>query len=53
MTLPHLNVLWEEVVAVGAVIEDDLVEGGDGQLQHLTLVVAAIFVLTDNILANL
>lgn len=40
----HLNVLGEEIVAVGAVVKHDLVEGGRGELQHLAVVVAAVLV---------
>lgn len=44
----NLDVLWEEVVAVGAVVEHNLVEGGRGQLHHLAVVVTAVFVFTDH-----
>lgn len=43
-----LNVLWEQIVAVGAVVKHDLVEGGGAQFLHLAVVIAAIFVLTDH-----
>lgn len=42
----NLNVLWEEVVAVGPVVEHNLVEGGCGQFHYLAVVVTAIFVFT-------
>lgn len=44
----NLDVLREEVVAVGPVIEHHLIEGGCGQFHHLTVVVPAIFVFTDH-----
>lgn len=44
----NLDVLWEEVVAVGSVIKHDLVEGGYGQLRHIAVVVTAVFVFTDH-----
>lgn len=40
----HLDVLGEEIVAVGAVVKHDLIEGGRAELQHLAVVVAAILV---------
>lgn len=40
----HLDVLGEEIVAVGAVVKHDLVEGGRAKLQHLAVVVAAVLV---------
>lgn len=40
----HLDVLGEEIVAVGAVVKHDLVEGGRAELQHLAVVVAAVLV---------
>lgn len=49
----NLNVLWEEVVAVGAVVEHHLVEGCIGQLRHLAVVVAPVLVFTDHPLAHL
>lgn len=42
------NVLWEEVVAVGAVVEHHLVEGGCGQLHHLAVVVPGVSVFADH-----
>ena len=48
----NLDVLGEEVVAVGAVVEHHLVEGGVGQLLHLAVVVAAVPVLADHPLAR-
>lgn len=48
----NLNVLWEEIVAVGPVIEHNLVEGGWAQFHHLALVVTAIFIFTDYPLSN-
>lgn len=48
----NLDVLWEEVVAVGAVVEHNLVEGGCGQFHHLTVVVSAVFVFTDHPLSH-
>lgn len=47
-TFTDLNVLWEQIVAVGAVVKHDLVEGGGAQFLHLAVVIAAIFVLTDH-----
>lgn len=44
----NLNVLWEEVVAVGPIVKHNLVEGGCGQLHHLAVVVTAVFVFTDH-----
>ena len=46
------NVLGEEVVAEGAVVEVDLVERLLGKLHHVALIVAAIFVLADHLLAT-
>lgn len=46
------NVLREEIVAEGAVIKVDLVKRLFGKLDHITLVVTAIFVLTDDFLAH-
>lgn len=40
----HLDVLGEKIVAVGAVVKHDLVEGGRAELQHLAVVVAAVLV---------
>lgn len=48
----NLNILWEEVVAVGTVVEHNLVEGGRAQLHHFALVVATIFVFADDPLPN-
>ena len=50
--LIDLNVLWEQIVAVGAVVKDDLVEGGGAKLLHLAVVITAIFVFTDHPLPN-
>lgn len=50
--LIDLNVLWEQIVAVGAVIKDDLVEGGGAEFLHLAVVIAAVFVFTDHPLPN-
>lgn len=50
--LVDLNVLWEQIVAVGAVVEHDLVEGGGAEFLHLAVVIAAIFVFTDHPLSN-
>lgn len=50
--LIDLDVLWEQIVAVGAVVEDDLVEGGGGEFLHLAVVIAAVFVLADHPLPN-
>lgn len=50
--LIDLNVLWEEIVAVGAVVKDDLVEGGGAELLHLAVVITAVFVFTDHPLPN-
>lgn len=46
------DVLREEIVAEGAVVEVDLVEGFFGQLHHVALVVAAVLVLADHLLAH-
>lgn len=46
------DVFREEVVAEGAIIKVDLVEGLFRQLHHVTLVVAAILVFTDHPLAH-
>lgn len=51
-TVTYHDVLGEEIVAEGAVVEVDLVEGLFGQLNHITLVVAAILVLTDHLLSH-
>lgn len=40
----HLDILGEEIVAVGAVVKHDLVEGGRAELQHLAVVIAAVLV---------
>lgn len=48
----NLDVLWEEVVAVGPVVKHNLVERGCGQFHHLAVVVTAIFVFTDNPLSD-
>lgn len=50
--LIDLNVLWEEIVAVGAVVKDDLVEGGGTEFLYLAVVITAIFVFTDHPLTN-
>lgn len=50
--LIDLDVLWEQIVAVGAVVEDDLVEGGGGEFLHLAVVIAAVFMLADHPLPN-
>lgn len=47
-----LNVLWEQIVAVGAVVKDDLVEGGGAEFLHLAVVITAVFVFTDHPLPN-
>lgn len=47
-----LDVLGEEIVAVGPVVEHDLVEGGWAQFQHLAVVVTPVFVLADDPLPN-
>lgn len=44
----NLDVLRKEVVAVGTVVEHNLVEGGCAQLHHLALVVATVFVFADD-----
>lgn len=49
---PHHDVLWEKVVAEGAVVEVDLVEGLLGQLDHVALVVAPVLVLADDLLPH-
>lgn len=46
------DVFWKEIVAEGAVVKVDLVEGLFGQLHHVTLVVAAVFVLADHLLSD-
>lgn len=46
------DVFWKEIVTEGAVVEVDLVEGLFGQLHHVTLVVAAVFVLADHLLSH-
>lgn len=43
-----LDVLWEQIVAVGAVVKHDLVEGGGAQFLHLAVVIAPVLVLTDH-----
>lgn len=48
----HLDVLREEIVAVGAVVKHDLVEGGRAELQHLAVVVAAVLVFAYDPLTN-
>lgn len=48
----YLDVLWEEVVAVWSVVEHNLIEGGCSQFYHVTVVVTAIFVFTDHLLAH-
>lgn len=48
----NLNVLWEEVVAVGPVVKHNLIEGGGGLFNHLAVVVTAIFVFTYHPLPN-
>lgn len=40
----HLDILGEEIVAVGAVVKHNLVEGGRAELQHLAVVIAAVLV---------
>lgn len=50
--LIDLNVLWEQIVAVGAVVKDDLVEGGGAEFLHLAVVITAVFVFTDHPLPN-
>lgn len=46
------DVFWKEIVAEGAVVKVDLVEGLFGHLHHVTLVVAAVFVLADHLLSH-
>lgn len=46
------NVFREEVVAEGAVIKVDFIKGLFGQLHHVTLVVPAVLVFTDHLLAH-
>lgn len=48
----HHNVLRKEVVTKGAIIKVDLIECFFCQLNHITLVVASIFVLADHSLAR-
>lgn len=50
--LTDLDVLWEQIVAVGAVVKDDLVEGGGAELLHLAVVIAPVFVFADHPLPN-
>lgn len=47
----HHNVLREEVFTEGAIIKVDLIKCLLCQLNHITLVVAPIFVLADHSLA--
>lgn len=46
-------VLREEVVTEWAIVEDNFIECGLGQLNHLTMVVSAVFVLADHFLSLL
>lgn len=48
----YLNVLGEEIVAVGAVVKHNLVEGGRAQLQHLAVVITAVLIFTYHPLAH-
>lgn len=50
-SVTHHYVLWEKIVTERAVIKDDLVERGFGELHHLTLVVTAVFVLAEDFLS--
>lgn len=50
-SLAHLDVLGEEIVAVGAVVKHHLVEGGRAELQHLAVVIAAVLVFAYDPLA--
>lgn len=50
-SVTHHYVLREKIVAERAVVEDHLVERGFGELHHLALVVAAVFVLAEDFLS--
>lgn len=51
-SLVYLNVLGEEIVAVGAIVKHNLVEGGRAQLQHLAVVITAVLIFTYHPLAH-
>lgn len=48
----NLNVLREEVVTVRSIVENNLVESGCSQFHHVAVVVTAIFVFADHLLAH-
>lgn len=48
----NLDILREQVVTVRAVVKHHLVESGCGELQHLTVVVTAIFVFANHPLSH-
>lgn len=49
--ITYHDVFGEEIVAEGAVVKVHLIEGLFGELHHVTLVVAAVLVLTDHLLS--